>query len=278
MLKRSQALIALLRPFQYYKAVIIWLPVFFHDFNAIQSNAKVLLGITLVWMLTSSLVYVLNDLVDLKEDRTRPDRQQRPLVSGAIQPGTAWALASALLITLALSLTCFPHRLALYVSLYLALNLGYSLGLKRHMGLQQAIIAIGFWLRLQSGGTPLVDVPLTPWAALFTLGLAYYLNCLKGMHQCTHDTHRPYRFAMGLGAGLAGSLALASLVAICLKRGVEGTMHLPELPPLFCLIGMHRTAYQSFNPRNAKEQSKTFFGDWVTLLAMVLFAASFIWG
>jgi len=276
--QRLRALLKLLRPFQHYKAGIIWLPAFFHGFGAFRTHAPQLVGITLVWMVTASLVYVLNDVADLEADRNRPDRAHRPLVSGALSPRSAWVLSGVLALVLALALPHFPARLATLIGIYLLLNLGYTLGLKRHLGLQQAIIALGFWLRLQSGTTPMVPIPLTPWAALFTLGLAYYLNCLKGLHQRTHDSHRPYRFAMGLGAGLAGSLALAALVAICLKRGMEGSMHMPELPPLFCLVGMHRVAFQSWAPGSAKEQSSTFFGDWVTLGAMVLFAVAFLWG
>ena len=121
-------------------------------------------------------------------------------------------------------------------------------------------------------------IPLTPWASLFTLGLAYYLNSLKGLAGYEQPEHRGYRFAMGLGAGLAGSLALASLVAICLKRGVEGTMALPEMPPLLCLVGMHRVAFASFDKHHGKEQSRGFFLDPVTVIAMVCFMAFFIYG
>ncbi|MBP1627706.1 MAG: UbiA prenyltransferase [Holophagaceae bacterium] len=278
MTRRLRALLKLLRPFQHYKAGIIWLPAFFHGFDAFRTQAPHLVGITLVWIITASLVYVLNDVADLETDRSRPDRAHRPLVSGVLSQRAALALAGLLALVLALALTRFPGRLSLLIGTYLLLNLGYTLGLKRHLGLQQAIIALGFWLRLQSGAEPMAPIPLTPWAALFTLGLAYYLNCLKGLHQRTHDSHRPYRFAMGLGAGLAGSLTLAALVAICLRRGLDGSLRMPELPPLFCLVGMHRVAYQSWAPGSAKEQSSTFFGDWVTLGAMVLFAVVFIWG
>ena len=149
--------------------------------------------------------------------------------------------------------------------------------MKETVGARQAIIAIGFWFRLQSGAFPVVPIPITPWASLFTLGLAYYLNCLKGLASFAGDRHRGYRFAQGMGAGLAGSLALASLVAICLKRGLDGTMTFPELPPLLCLVGMHRVAFASFSERHGQEQARSFLFDPVTVLAMVCFIAFFIY-
>jgi 4-hydroxybenzoate polyprenyltransferase len=228
-------------------------------------------------MVAGSLVYVLNDVKDAGEDAAREDRKHRPVASGAVSKPAALLLAAALLAGLFLLVRVQHHHLWLLVSLYVGLNFAYTLGLKRHLGVQQAIVAAGFWLRLQSGGEPVAAIPVTPWAALFTLGLAYYLSCLKGLHAKQHDLHRPHRFAMGVGAALAGSLALAALVAICLKRGVEGTMRLPELPPLFCLVGLHRVAERSFGLEGRKEQALTFAADPVNLACMAGFLLAFLW-
>jgi 4-hydroxybenzoate polyprenyltransferase len=277
MWRKIRALIALVRPMQVYKVGIVWLPALFHGHGNLRTQAGMLALVSLAWWLTSSIVYIFNDLKDAPSDRLRPERAHRPLASGALAPWEALLLAAALLVALLGCLQFLPGRVALLFGLYAAFNLVYTLGLKESLGPRQAIIAIGFWLRLQSGATPVVPIPLTPWASLFTIGLAYYLNSLKGLAAYDHERHRGYRFAMGMGAGLAGSLALASLVAICLKRGVDGTMAFPELPPLLCLVGMQRVAFASFEKSHGKEQSRGFFFDPVTVLAMVCFAAFFIY-
>lgn len=277
LLKSVSGLIKLIRPFQHYKVGIVFLPALFYGPLAMVQQAWSLAIVALAWMLAGSLVYVLNDMADLGSDRQRPDRADRPLVSGAVSMSQAGVTAGVMLALLLVVLSRVSLALGLNIGIYFFINLAYTAGLKKHLGLQQAIIAAGFWLRLQSGAAPVVPIPLTPWASLFTLGLAYYLNCLKGMHGRLGDSHRPLRFAMGMGAGLAGSLALAALVAICLKRSQEGSMSFPEFPPLFCLVGMHRTAARSFGDRSAKEQSASFFGDWVTVLAMVLFVMAFLY-
>jgi hypothetical protein len=270
-------LVSLLRPQQHYKAFIVWLPALFHGAGSLRSQVEPLAMATLTWMVAGSLVYVLNDVQDAQEDAAREDRKHRPVASGMVSRGAALVLAGALLAGLFLLLRVQSPQLWLLVSLYVGLNFAYALGLKRHLGVQQAIIAAGFWLRLQSGGAPVADIPVTPWAALFTLGLAYYLSCLKGLHAKQHELHRPHRFAMGVGAALAGSLALAALVAICLKRGVEGTMRFPELPPLFCLVGLHRVAERSFGLAGRKEQALTFAADPVNLACMAGFLLAFLW-
>jgi 4-hydroxybenzoate polyprenyltransferase len=275
--RNVRAWVALVRPFQAYKAAIVWLPALFYGHGALRVHAGTLALAALAWWLASSCVYILNDLNDAARDRTRPERRFRPLASGDLSVRQALALGLAALACLLAVLTRLPVRVAVLVALYGAFNLAYGLGLKECLGARQAIVAIGFWLRLQSGAAPVVPIPLTPWAALFTLGLAYYLNCLKGLSAYAQDQHRGYRFAMGLGAGLAGCLALTSLVAICLKRGVEGTMTWPELPPLLCLVGMHRVAFASFGERQAREQALGFLADPVTILAIVGFVGFFIY-
>ncbi len=275
---RMYALLKLLRPAQAYKAGLVLLPALFHGRGSMLRQWKGLLGAVLVWLLASSLVYVFNDILDASKDQQREDRKNRPIASGEVTRAQASILGAFLALCLVFLLVSQPPAMAIIVGVYLTLNLFYSMGLKSLLGVQQAIIAVGFWLRLKSGGMPIVDIPITPWAALFTLGLAYYLNCLKGMANRNEPHHRPDRFAMGVGAGLAGSLALAALVAICLKRGVEGSMHWPELPPLFCLIGMHRVAREAFNPAGMKEQAMTFFADPPTLFSMGAFILLFIAG
>lgn len=277
MLRKIRALLSAIRPMQAYKAGIVWLPALFHGHGSLRLHAKTLALATLAWWLTSSVVYVLNDLKDAPKDRLRPERAHRPIASREVRTWEALGLAAVALGGLLIVLWHLPAHLALLVGLYGVLNFLYTLGLKESLGVRQAVIAIGFWLRLQSGAAPVVAIPLTPWASLFTLGLAYFLNCLKGLVAYAEDHHRGYRFAMGMGAGLAGSLALASLVAICLKRGVDGTMRFPELPPLLCLLGMHRTALASFRKDLHREQAHGFFFDPVTVATMLAFVVLFLY-
>ena len=277
MLRKLKALLVVVRPMQAYKVGIVWLPALFHGPGSLRMNIKPLALASLAWWLASSVVYILNDLKDAQKDQLRPERSHRPIANGELLTWEAVSLAGLLLAALIGVIHLLPMHLGLLIGTYGILNFLYTLGLKESLGTRQAIIAAGFWLRLQSGALPVVAIPLTPWASLFTLGLAYFLNCLKGLVAFHEDHHRGNRFAMGMGTGLAGSLALTSLVAICLKRGIDGTMTLPELPPLLCLLGMHRTALASFRKDFDKEQAHGIFLDPVTLAAMLAFILLFLY-
>ncbi|MBS1767681.1 MAG: UbiA family prenyltransferase [Acidobacteria bacterium] len=268
------AAIRLLRPAQAYKCLIVFLPAIFHGGGAIHTWGGLLLRIALAWALASALVYALNDIADLRRDRDDPARAHRPLAAGELGLRSAWVMAGLCAAMLAGLMAFSPRRLGIYLGAYLLINLAYSLGLKRQAGLQQASVAAGFWLRLLSGATPLIPVGLTVWAAAFTLGLAYYLNALKAFSRASDAETK---WGHGIGAALAGSLALVSLCGVCFARSAQGSMRVPELPPLFALIAMHRAAMRTCLPRSRKEQAASFLGDPITLLAIGGFVAMFLW-
>jgi hypothetical protein len=80
-----------------------------------------------------------------------------------------------------------------------------------------------------------------------------------------------------MGAILAGSLALVALAALCLKRASEGGLAFPEIPPLLCLVGLHRFAHRSFRGEAQVEQARAIFLDPVILATMALFTLSLAW-
>jgi 4-hydroxybenzoate polyprenyltransferase len=183
------------------------------------------------------------------------------------------ALGFGVLLFLGLCLvgTVLPRPSWWLIGGYLGMNVAYSLGLKRHLGLREILVAMGFWLRLKTGAEPVTHVILTPWAAIFTLGLAYFLGAMKGFGSIP-SSQWPRRWAMGLGAGLSGALALVALTSLTLKRAADGQMAYPEFPPMFCLLGMHRFAHHSCQPENQREQASAIFKDPIILAAIALFA------
>ena len=262
-----RAVLSELRPAQAFKLLILFAPALFHGHGVLWRYWPTLLVAASAWFLASSVVYVFNDVVDLERDRADPGRAGRPLAHGDLAVVQAWLIMGVLLVVLAtLAAIALPARLSLYLGLYLILNVAYTLGLKNEVGLRQALIAAGFLLRLLSGAEPIVPIPITVWATIFTVGMAYYLNCLKGARL------EAAQLPQWLGAGLAGALALVALTSLCISRSMLGSLTHPELPPLLCLVCMHRVAAKSVGTEAHREQSTSFFKDWVVLLAMAGFA------
>jgi 4-hydroxybenzoate polyprenyltransferase len=132
----------------------------------------------------SGAAYLLNDLVDLEQDRLHPRKRLRPLASGALSPRTA-AVTSA-----ALGLGCLgaSFRLGLPFAacavLYLLLNLVYSLVFKNAVILDVLCISLGFVLRAVAGGV-VIAVTVSDWLLVCTFLLALFLALSKRRHELT---------------------------------------------------------------------------------------------
>jgi 4-hydroxybenzoate polyprenyltransferase len=132
----------------------------------------------LAFCLASSAVYALNDVLDRKEDARHPTKCRRPVASG--QVGVATAVAMGVVLALVGAAVAWTVRwpFPIVLGLYLAVMLGYVLGLKRLAVLDVLILAVGFVIRAYAGGVA-IDVPVSPWLVLCTLTLALFLGFAK---------------------------------------------------------------------------------------------------
>jgi decaprenyl-phosphate phosphoribosyltransferase len=113
----------------------------------------------------ASAVYLVNDVIDADEDRRHPTKRRRPIAAGEVTPRTAITMAALLLGGgLALGYAVAPE-LGLAVTVYVAIQAAYSLGLKDQPVLDLAAVASGFLLRAIAGGVA-SGIYLSPWFLL----------------------------------------------------------------------------------------------------------------
>ncbi len=180
-----------LRPSQWAKNAVVVVPVFFAFWDHDQSRAEILSrlgGVALAalsFCLASSGVYVLNDLCDVRQDRLHPEKRHRPIAAGLLGPFLAGGLVPALLaaaLTLAFQVN---SAFRIVLGAYVALQVLYSLGLKRVGLLDVFLIAFGFVLRAVAGAFA-AEVAISPWLLLCTFLLALFLALCKRWHEKFH--------------------------------------------------------------------------------------------
>jgi 4-hydroxybenzoate polyprenyltransferase len=164
----------LLRIKQWYKNLVIFLPLFFvGQLLSIGSVENILIGF-IALCLVSSANYIINDITDKKSDRAHPEKKTRPIASGAIPVIPAGILA---LILLAISiLIALPFGL-FFVSSIMALflfTLAYSFFLKNEPILDIVMIAINFVIRAVSG-VFIINVLISPWLIICPFFIAIFL-------------------------------------------------------------------------------------------------------
>lgn len=176
-------LIKSMRPKQWTKNVFVWAALVF-DRKLFQTQylLPTLAGFA-IFCLLSSAVYLINDLVDIEQDRQHPVKRNRPLASGQLHKSVA-VIAAILIITL-----CVPAAFALNTAfgvislVYLGLMVVYSFYLKNHVIVDVMTIAAGFVLRV-AGGVVLVNVErFSPWLYICMTLLALFLGFSKRRHE-----------------------------------------------------------------------------------------------
>jgi 4-hydroxybenzoate polyprenyltransferase len=171
-------LLGLLRPKHWVKNAFLFIPAFFAAKIGNLALLPVLLGGWAAFSLVASGVYILNDYRDIEADRLHPEKSKRPLASGAVNPALALAIMALCMGGgLGLAWWLLP-KFGFILAIYLAMNLGYSMGLKNIAILDTMIVAAGFVLRVKAGGV-LAKVYVTEWLTVMVFLLSLFMAFAK---------------------------------------------------------------------------------------------------
>ncbi|PIQ78057.1 hypothetical protein COV82_02080 [Candidatus Peregrinibacteria bacterium CG11_big_fil_rev_8_21_14_0_20_46_8] len=181
MLSSLQQYRRLLRIEQWYKNLVIFLPLLFADSLLLQPPLKIFWGF-LGFCCISSASYILNDWRDRKEDALHPTKKTRPLASGKIS-GTAACtvvlLLSTIVLAVALQLGIFYSSV---LAIYAVFTTLYSFGLKHIPILDIAMIAFNFVLRMSAG---FLEFP--PYETIFYFLALFALIVVFGTYKRRSD-------------------------------------------------------------------------------------------
>src|SRR5574344_1952564 len=172
-----QSILKLLRPHQYIKNLFVFAPLFFtFSFNFEQIVDCIVVFILFSFLASS--IYILNDYMDIEEDRQHPKKKFRPIASGEVSKNSAKILFFVLSIPYLVASYFINIDLFVVLTIYFVLNIAYSLGLKHITIVDIFIIASGFVLRLFAGAS-VIDNQLSMWIIIMTFLLALFLAVAK---------------------------------------------------------------------------------------------------
>lgn len=171
-----------LRPHQWVKNFFVFAALIFaRKLTDSEAGLNSLLAFA-AFSATASSIYLINDIADFERDRVHPKKRHRPIAAGHVRRSTATLMAAlfgALGITLGWQLNI---NAGITLSLYAAMNLAYSFGLKHVVLLDVFIIALGFLLRVIMGAFA-IGVGISPWLLICTFFIALFLAFCKRRHE-----------------------------------------------------------------------------------------------
>lgn len=175
-MKKIKYYLKLMRVKHYLKNFLILFPLVFSGYLLnINYLSKTIIGV-IIFSLTSSIIYILNDLKDIDQDRQHEKKKFRPLASGEVSKREAIILITIIFIIniTMLLIFKFDYFSIILISCYLVINILYSLGLKNIAILDIVILMAGFLIRVLYGAS-IIKVPVSNWLYLTIMSMAFYL-------------------------------------------------------------------------------------------------------
>jgi len=174
---RLGSLVKALRPHQWVKNILLFLPLIAaHEFG-LQTVIPVLWGLA-AFSAAASAIYIVNDLLDLEADRLHATKCRRPFAAGDV-PLVVGMVASVGMGLFALSVAAaLGWAFLATIALYMALSLLYSLRLKRLRWVDVATLATLYTLRVVAGAAA-AQVDASIHMLVFVFPIFLTLGCVK---------------------------------------------------------------------------------------------------
>ena len=215
---KAYKLFLLLRPKQWVKNLIVFLPlflsgkIFYQDFFLRNLYAFIAL------CLLTSAIYIVNDIIDSENDQHHPVKKYRPIASGTISKPFALATSFILLI-----LSLVVGYILLHSEYFIAFQIGYavmmvlySVWLKNVGIVDTIIIALGFIFRAFAGAV-VIEISVSAMLAVTIIGGALLISFGKRraeISEINYDNAIEYRPALSVYSGVSLNVIVAGLFAV----------------------------------------------------------------
>lgn len=174
-------LLKLIRPNQWIKNTIIFAAVIFSkNFFNLQYIERALIGFG-IFCIASGSVYILNDITDVEQDKKHPEKSKRPIAAGKVSIPVAYVYFFIMAVgALVLSYLFVNNHFGNVVSLYLVMNILYSLIFKKIAILDVVVLSMNFVLRAVAGVYAIAPtLEFSTWLVICTFFLSLFIALSK---------------------------------------------------------------------------------------------------
>jgi len=281
-----RAFLVSLRPHQWTKNLVVLVALAFSK-HLFEPEPFLRAGLAFaIFCALSGAVYLLNDLVDLEQDRLHPLKRSRPLPSGAL-PVPLARLGCALLALAGLLCAGWLGRgFLLAAAGYLALNVAYSFGLKHAVILDVLAISLGFVLRAVAGALA-IQVVFSDWLLVCTILLALFLALAKRRHELVTlenatghrpalEEYSPYLLDQMIGVVTASCLTAYAFYTLAPETIAKYRTEKLAFTIPFVIYGIFRYLYLVHRKEQGGSPSEVLLTDRPLLVAVALWALAVV--
>lgn len=281
--------IKMMRVEQWIKNLFVFVPLIFSK-NLFYSNyfIQVLMAF-IAFCLTSSAVYVINDLVDIESDRLHPKKKFRPIASGVISKKNAMTSLFILAIIVILFMLRLNVRFDLILIGYISLNVLYSIILKHLVIIDIISIAAGFMLRVL-GGAFAISVYVSSWLILTTLFISLFLAIMKrrselglSLDETSGVTRKVLsEYSISFTEQMASISAAGVIICYALYSVSERTinyLHTESLvyTTIFVVFGIFRFMYLVYKRSKGENATEVLLTDLPMIINIILYVLTAVY-
>ncbi len=275
----------LIRIPQWIKNLFVFVPLVF-SLNLFRGDYLLtsLIGFA-AFCLTSSIVYIINDIADAEADRAHPKKKNRPIASGRISPKQGLFIAFILGIWAAVLCLFADLNFVLLLILFFLINVLYSMKLKHIVLLDIFSIAAGFLLRVLAGAV-IINVAISSWLILTTMFISLFLAVMKrhselevvaeGINAETRKVLAFYslNFADQVATVAAAGVIICYALYTVSERTITvfGTENLIYTTP-FVVFGIFRYMFLVYMNKQGENTTHLLISDIQMMITVVLYAA-----
>ncbi len=270
----------LLRIKDWLKNIIIFFPIVFSGLLSEYSNYTHLLIGFIFFSIVSSIIYIINDILDIEVDRLHPTKKfSKPLASGTIKLNFAYLVLIFLSIVSFSSLIFLPSIIYNLI-LYLLLSLAYNFYFKRIPIIELIILSLGYVIRIDAGST-LIKVESSISMIVATFFLAMFFLTIKRLSELnqpeislTNLTRDVLKFYKKIYLKFASLICGLILILILILYAIHNNMNL--LISIFIIsVFLFRYYYLARN-NTSGENPINFIFKYKSLLFLSILSLFFI--
>ncbi len=237
----------------------------------------------LCFCLVSSVIYIINDLMDRSEDKLHPKKKNRPLVQGKVSVSFAIIICLIfLIISYSLTIVYFNSKALLVISLYCINSIIYTIYAKHYAIFDTFTIAIGFVLRVFFG-IFCCNTPISKWIILLTFTICLFLAFAKRRKDFSTEGYvrkslKGYNFTMlDKFISISAALAIACYIMYTNEMFNQSGNYGFTITNIFVIFGIFRYLQAlHLNTTDIGDSGIIIYKDIVFLLNIILWGISLI--
>jgi len=242
-----------------------------------------------IFSLIAGSIYVFNDIIDREKDRLHPEKRNRPIASGKLDPALAAWLAGILLASSMGASYFLSREFFIITSIYVIQNILYSFYLKHMVIIDIMVLAFGFVLRVMAGAV-VNGIHMYPWILISTFLGAVFLALIKRRQELvkmaavnnrgdTRHTLKIYTVSLlDQMISISTATTLIAYIMYVLSPDVQakfGTDRLFYTVP-FVIFAIFRYLYLSYTKGEGESPSEIIYTDLPFTLSGILWVVLFI--